>query len=60
MNLGLKDKTAVVSGSTAGIGLAITRTIAEAHGGALVASNRSEGGAFFRLSLPFQPEPDRV
>lgn len=35
-----------------GIGLAIARQLAEAHGGALTASNHPEGGALFTLSLP--------
>ncbi len=37
-----------------GIGLAICRGLAEAHGGQLQASNREGGGAIFRLSLPLQ------
>jgi len=37
-----------------GVGLTISRTIVEAHGGSLCASNRLEGGAQFCLSLPAQ------
>jgi len=35
-----------------GVGLAISRAVVEAHGGTLVAGNRLDGGASFRISLP--------
>ena len=44
-------------GEGLGMGLAISRTIVEAHGGHLVAENHPAGGAIFRLCLRIdQPE----
>jgi two-component system, OmpR family, sensor kinase len=39
-------------GDGAGLGLAIVRAVAEAHGGSVAAANRSEGGASVTLRLP--------
>lgn len=39
-----------------GLGLAIARQLAEAHAGALHASNHPDGGALFSLVLPTQPQ----
>lgn len=35
-----------------GVGLSICQTIVEAHGGDIVAENRSTGGATFRFTVP--------
>jgi two-component system sensor histidine kinase KdpD len=40
-----------------GLGLAIARAIAQAHGGRLTAGNRPEGGAAFVLTLPLLEPP---
>jgi PAS domain S-box-containing protein len=42
-----------------GIGLTISRAIAEAHGGTLRAVPLETPGARFELRLPFKPDPDR-
>ncbi len=44
----------------AGLGLAICKGVAEAHGGSIVAENREGGGAVFRLRLPFSGPPPVV
>ncbi len=44
----------------AGLGLAICRGIAEAHGGTLTARNREEGGAVFRVCLPMPQDPPSI
>ena len=40
-----------------GMGLAISRTIIEAHGGRIWAENRHGGGAAFRFTLPIADGP---
>ena len=42
-----------------GIGLPISRTIIEAHGGTIWAENREGGGASFRFRLPAAKRPER-
>jgi two-component system OmpR family sensor kinase/two-component system sensor histidine kinase BaeS len=46
------DRSRSRSEGGSGLGLAIARHLAEAHGGALIASNHPRGGALFTLSLP--------
>jgi two-component system sensor kinase FixL len=41
-----------------GIGLSISRSIVEAHGGALRAEANPDGGTIFRFTLPFAPASD--
>ena len=41
-----------------GLGLAICRSIVEAHGGTIVVANRPEGGACFTFSLPLGSPPN--
>ncbi len=43
--------------SGVGLGLPICRGIADAHGGSLVAENRTGGGSVFRLTLPLLGAP---
>ncbi len=40
-----------------GLGLAICRSVIEAHGGRIGASNRPQGGAGFSFTLPLQASP---
>lgn len=39
-------------GGTAGLGLSLTRALVRAHGGDVTATNQSEGGAAFTITLP--------
>ncbi len=40
-----------------GLGLSICRSVVEAHGGSISATNRPDGGASFRCELPLEPPP---
>jgi two-component system sensor histidine kinase KdpD len=40
-----------------GLGLAVCRAIAQAHGGSLSVENRDGGGSRFCLSLPIEEQP---
>jgi signal transduction histidine kinase len=46
------DSSREHAGGSTGLGLAIARKLAEAHGGTLTASNHPQGGAVFTLRLP--------
>jgi two-component system sensor histidine kinase KdpD len=43
-----------------GLGLAICRAIVDSHGGKITATNRSQGGAEFLITLPCIETPPRI
>ena len=47
-------------GNNSGLGLSISRQIAEAHNGTLIAENKKQNGARFILSLPVAPLPRKL
>ena len=49
------DAARTRKGDRTGLGLAIARGLARAHGGDLTAANAHGGGAIFNLSLPAAP-----
>jgi signal transduction histidine kinase len=51
----LFDSFFTTKSSGMGMGLPICRSILEAHGGSIIASNRPEGGARFAFTLPVSP-----
>jgi hypothetical protein len=59
----LKQSRAIIPAASAedipqaamGIGLAVSRSIVEAHGGRLWAENGQDGGARFNVALPLSP-----
>ena len=53
----LFDSFVTTRANRAGIGLAISRTIVEAHSGKLTAENNPDGGATFRFIIPTGPVP---
>lgn len=52
---GLFEAFVTTKSNGMGVGLAICRTLAQAHGGSIVAANHPAGGAEFRLRLPPAP-----
>jgi C4-dicarboxylate-specific signal transduction histidine kinase len=50
--VGIFDAFVTTKATGMGIGLAISRSIAQAHGGQLWAENLADGGACFKLVLP--------
>ncbi|HAT08153.1 MAG TPA: hypothetical protein DCS39_02730, partial [Rhodobiaceae bacterium] len=56
----LENSQSVAGFGHSGLGLSISRQIARAHGGDLIAENRPDGtGAYFTLSLPLAETPSR-
>ena len=51
------DPFVTTKASGLGMGLAIIKSIVEAHGGLISVENRAEGGAAFRCSLPRSGQP---
>ncbi len=47
-----RDTKGASTKGSSGLGLAIVQTLTQLHGGTVAASNRSTGGATFRLELP--------
>lgn len=56
--LGPSKSQPVDSDKFRGIGLAVCNAIISAHGGSITASNKREGGALFRFTLPLEETKD--
>ena len=53
----LFKKFAVKSEKGTGLGLYISKTIVEAHGGSITGQNNEEKGATFRFTVPLDTNP---
>ena len=49
---------AKIAGHGAGLGVALCKAIAAAHGGTLAYARRQDGGSCFTLALPLEPQPE--
>ena len=49
---------AEAAGHGSGLGLALCKAVAEAHGGTIAYSRRRHGGSRFVLALPLEPQPE--
>ena len=47
-------------GGGVGLGLTLTKSIIEAHGGFIFAANKKGGGLEFRITLPVEKQPDML
>ncbi len=57
---GIFDPFATWKSGGLGLGLSISRSLVEAHGGYMVARNREEGGAEFQFTLPMEDSHART
>lgn len=55
---GFRGRHARAGGS--GLGLYLARSVVDAHGGTLTVRNRTEGGAIFRIWLPFPADAGKI
>jgi len=52
MDLNLRGRRALITGSSKGIGLAIARSLVDAHGGRIWVEPGAAGGSRFVVDLP--------